>query len=86
MNRLIGRLREALESYQQQQINLQQLHSTVATVGSALEGDVPADIRQAIVKADDDLELVEYTVPAEEQRQHALKVVHGLAQLLEQGE
>jgi len=71
INRVIGQYREA-------QLDVDGLQENIAAIMTALEGDVPQDIRDVIRHAESEIEFIRFMVNSSEQRSAVEKILRGI--------
>ncbi|MHB9144456.1 MAG: hypothetical protein ACYC5Y_03875 [Symbiobacteriia bacterium] len=81
-NRLLDRLLETIQQYHEDQADLWQLYSAVATAAVTLEGNAPIFVIRALAKAEGDLEHISRTVPLADQRAGALRTLQEVDDVL----
>ncbi|HLA11358.1 MAG TPA: hypothetical protein VJ023_12300 [Pyrinomonadaceae bacterium] len=71
-------VRQSIRQYRAKQLNIEGLQRNIASVMTALEGDVPQDVRDAISNAENSIELIRFTVDSDEQNSAVEDVLKGI--------
>lgn len=77
-NPSLGVVRRSISHYRAKQLNIEGLQRNIASVMTALEGDVPQEVRDAISNAENLIEFIRFTVDSEEQTSEVEHVLKGI--------
>jgi predicted YcjX-like family ATPase len=77
-NPSLGVVRRSISQYRAKQLNIEGLQRNMASVMTALEGDVPQEVRDAISNAENLIEFIRFTVDSEEQTSEVEHVLKGI--------
>jgi hypothetical protein len=84
-NPLLERIFDSISLYRNEKLDAEGLGQNIAATMTALEGDIPKSMREALFKAESDIELIRFTVDQDQERIEIEKVLRKLEQALTQG-
>ena len=73
---------ESIRRYREGLLNVEGLHQNIAAVMTALEGDIPKEVRETIYEAEASIELISFTVDSAEQATALEKVFRELERVI----
>jgi predicted YcjX-like family ATPase len=77
-NPSLGVVSRSIRQYRAKQLNIEGLQRNIASVMTALEGDVPQEVRDAISNAENLIEFIRFTEDSDEQTSEVEHVLKGI--------
>ena len=81
-NQAVNLITKTINQYRAKQVDVEGLQENIASAMTALEGDVPQELRDTIYDAEAAIELIRFTVDSTEQATALDRVFKGIDQAL----